>query len=145
MTFSSWAKTALWSATTSKVIGTRGTVGVGVGLAVGTGTGVMPGPTAPTTGVAIGDSSGSRSAASSGGVWRPDRVRRGAIGNGTGKDPVDLGDRSVEQVAGTQGIRRDGTDADEGDHQPEGGDEEQATVEATFGRAGHAGRLTCDW
>ena len=179
MTFCSWAKTALWSATTSNVIGTRGTVGVGVvvGLAVGTGTGVIPGPTAPPTGVAIGDSSGSRSAASPGAFgeellagaviiqryvrllgeslaqirergapWvHEDRVRRRAIRNGPGKHPVDLCDDSVEQVTGTESVGRDGTDTDEGDHQPEGGDEEQATVETSFGGAGHGGRLTCDW
>ena len=82
---------------------------------------------------------------SSGGALTTTVSGAGAIRDGTGEEPIDLGDRSVEQMAGTEGIRRDGTDADEGDHQPEGGDDEQATVEATLGRAGHAGRLTCGW
>ena len=46
---SSWAKTALWSATTS-TDRTRGTVGVGVGLAVGGWAGVTARTPAPTTG-----------------------------------------------------------------------------------------------
>ena len=146
MTFSSWAKTALWSATMSNVTGTRGTVGVGVGLAVGPGMGVISGPTAPTTGVAIGLSSGSRSALSSGGALTTTVSGAGAIGDGTGEEPVDLGDGSVEQVAGPERIGRDRADADDGDDQPEGDDgNEEAAGTATAGRAGHAGRLTCGW
>src|SRR6185369_9895621 len=81
VTLSSWAKTALWLATISKVIGTRGTVGVGVALVVGTGTGVTSGPTA-ATGVAMGSSSGSRSATSSGAVLAT--TVSGADRSGTG-------------------------------------------------------------
>ena len=145
MTFCSWAKTALWSATISKVTGTRGTVGVGVALAVGIGTGVRPGPRAPTTGVAIATSSGSSVRGVLGRLGLEDRGRCDAIWDGTSQEPVDLGHRPVVQVVGTRSIRRDGTDAARRDHQAEGGDEEQATVEAGLGRAGHAERLTCGW
>ncbi len=80
------------------------------------------------------------------------RTVSGAARSGTGpaRNRSTLATARSNRLAGTERIGRDRADADDGEyerkHQPEGRDGEEAAMGSlAAGRAGHAGRLTCDW